>query len=147
LPVKHDKAYLPWGNPVTCTGVTVLLCLGCKFLWCPIRFWWFCDSYWHRLIRFRSVVLEGAFCVCYSMVGTSLHDVSGGGAVPVFWWHLPFCWNIFNLLISILLAKAGIAPGTFYSHASMLKRIYNGFYGMMKPEKCIRDNTQICFCI
>jgi hypothetical protein len=29
-------------------------------------------------------VLERSFCVCYSIVGTSLHDVSGGGAVPVF---------------------------------------------------------------
>jgi len=34
---------------------------------------------------------------------------------------------------------------TFYSYANKLMRIYDGFYGIMKPEKWNRDNTQICF--
>jgi hypothetical protein len=29
-------------------------------------------------------VLERSFFVCYTIVGASLHDVSGGGAFPVF---------------------------------------------------------------
>jgi hypothetical protein len=29
-------------------------------------------------------VLERSFCMCCSIVGTSLYVVSGGGAVPVF---------------------------------------------------------------
>ena len=29
-------------------------------------------------------MLERSFCMSYSVVGTSLHDVSGDGAFPVF---------------------------------------------------------------
>ena len=51
--------------------------------WCSILSAWSYERYW-RLIRFRSVVLESSNCVCYSIVGTSLRDISGGGWVPVF---------------------------------------------------------------
>jgi hypothetical protein len=58
------------------------------------------------------------------------------------WWHLPFCWNIFSLLISVLLAKAGITRGVYYSHASMLMWIGHWFHGTVcSKSHCARTKV------